>query len=109
MMYCLVRSLRSRRPSTTALLVSPTIALRRGRRRKEPVDGPDPHLARLTDGQTVSLAHASPAFEIGHRLEGDQGVAAHRLGERRELRPVHQLQSPQDQLARQPDARLELV
>src|SRR6476646_4994429 len=99
MMYCRVRSLRSRRPSTTALLVvSTTIVLRRRRRWKEAVDGPIPHLAGLADGQAVILAHASPAFEIGQRLEGDQGVAAHRLGKRRQLRLIHQLQSPQDQL-----------
>ena len=108
MMYCLVRSLRSRRPSTTALLISPPWRYAAG------VAGRSWSIVRIHTSQASSmvrpfLAHASPALEIGQRLEGDQGVAAHRLGERRQLRLVHQLQSPVDQLARQPDARPELL
>src|ERR1700722_1770721 len=109
MMYCLVRSLRSRRPSTMTFLMSATMTLRRRRRWQNPIDHPHPHLTGLFDREAMVLAHARPAFEIGQCFERNQGVAPRRLGKGSQLRSIHQLQPSEDQLTGQPDARPELV
>jgi len=91
MMSTRVRSLRRRRPSGRAA----GTAL--------------PDAAGLLEGKPVQLAHACPALDVGDRLERDQQVLALAFGQRRQFRPVHQLQPLHRALARQPDAGAQVL